>query len=203
MQEQRWPRINRRDLLEIVLNASIWIASYIVLRLLHLVCFEFGWVKSAGATSWVDAAGWTVTGLIVGEIDWSFLRGKFNPLTSRPICWFCDKTQYDVARLISNPSGYLPHVYICDECVDVCRTILEDLRQSATTRQNENGPGKSTTKRCSFCHRRQIRVEHLVPSSIRPAHICSGCIGICCTILDEELSSEKPAGDLTAALRNG
>jgi ATP-dependent Clp protease ATP-binding subunit ClpX len=47
-------------------------------------------------------------------------------------CSFCHKSQDAVAKLISSPSDY-PRAYICDECVAVCNSILEDDR--ATTPQ--------------------------------------------------------------------
>src|ERR1700739_2905795 len=40
---------------------------------------------------------------------------------------FCHKSQDAVAKLISSPSDY-PRAYICDECVAVCNSILEDDR---------------------------------------------------------------------------
>ncbi|WP_263379243.1 ATP-dependent Clp protease ATP-binding subunit ClpX [Granulicella paludicola] len=40
-------------------------------------------------------------------------------------CSFCHKSQDAVAKLISSPSDY-PRAYICDECVAVCNSILED-----------------------------------------------------------------------------
>ena len=42
-------------------------------------------------------------------------------------CSFCHKTQDLVGKLISSPSDY-PRAYICDECVVVCDSILEDGR---------------------------------------------------------------------------
>jgi len=42
-------------------------------------------------------------------------------------CSFCHKAQDAVAKLISSPSDY-PRAYICDECVAVCNSILEDDR---------------------------------------------------------------------------
>lgn len=38
-------------------------------------------------------------------------------------CSFCTKPHTEVARLIAGPG-----VYICDECVQLCTTILEDAR---------------------------------------------------------------------------
>jgi len=47
-------------------------------------------------------------------------------------CSFCHKSQDAVAKLISSPSDY-PRAYICDECVAVCNSILEDDRTEAHT----------------------------------------------------------------------
>jgi ATP-dependent Clp protease ATP-binding subunit ClpX len=47
-------------------------------------------------------------------------------------CSFCHKTQDAVAKLISSPSEY-PRAYICDECVAVCNSILEDDRSEPAT----------------------------------------------------------------------
>jgi len=40
-------------------------------------------------------------------------------------CSFCHKSQDAVSKLISSPSDY-PRAYICDECVTVCNSILEE-----------------------------------------------------------------------------
>lgn len=42
-------------------------------------------------------------------------------------CSFCHKAQDVVGKLISSPSEY-PRAYICDECIAVCNSILEDDR---------------------------------------------------------------------------
>ncbi|HWS98131.1 MAG TPA: ClpX C4-type zinc finger protein, partial [Candidatus Methylomirabilis sp.] len=47
-------------------------------------------------------------------------------------CSFCHKSQDAVAKLISSPTDY-PRAYICDECVAVCNSILEDDRTEAQT----------------------------------------------------------------------
>src|ERR1700681_3549061 len=44
----------------------------------------------------------------------------------------CHKSQDAVAKLISSPSDY-PRAYICDECVAVCNSILEDDRTATPT----------------------------------------------------------------------
>jgi hypothetical protein len=40
-------------------------------------------------------------------------------------CSFCNKSQDAVSRLISSPSDR-SRAYICDECVAVCHSILQD-----------------------------------------------------------------------------
>jgi ATP-dependent Clp protease ATP-binding subunit ClpX len=45
-------------------------------------------------------------------------------------CSFCHKSQDVVGKLISSPSDY-PRAYICDECIAVCNSILEDDKTDA------------------------------------------------------------------------
>ena len=52
-------------------------------------------------------------------------------------CSFCHKSQDVVGKLISSPSDY-PRAYICDECIAVCNSIIEDDRHD----QNYGTPGK-------------------------------------------------------------
>ncbi len=52
-------------------------------------------------------------------------------------CSFCHKSQDVVAKLISSPSDY-PRAYICDECINVCNSILEDDKADHT----QVGPNK-------------------------------------------------------------
>src|SRR2546421_4410051 len=42
-------------------------------------------------------------------------------------CSFCGKSQEQVHRLIAGPGG----VYICDECIDLCREIIDEEQASA------------------------------------------------------------------------
>jgi ATP-dependent Clp protease ATP-binding subunit ClpX len=52
-------------------------------------------------------------------------------------CSFCHKSQDVVGKLISSPSDY-PRAYICDECIAVCNSILEDDKPEPAT----SGPHK-------------------------------------------------------------
>ena len=44
-------------------------------------------------------------------------------------CSFCGKNQDQVRRLIAGPGA----VYICDECVDLCREIIDEETGAHTT----------------------------------------------------------------------
>jgi hypothetical protein len=51
-------------------------------------------------------------------------------------CSFCGKNQDQVRRLIADPGG----VYICNQCVDLCREIIEGEQGILT-----QGPGAPST----------------------------------------------------------
>jgi ATP-dependent Clp protease ATP-binding subunit ClpX len=56
-------------------------------------------------------------------------------------CSFCNKGQEEVRRLIAGPNS----VYICDECVQLCREIIEEEEPSSTS--PEPGPSRIPTPR--------------------------------------------------------
>src|SRR5882762_3053678 len=63
---------------------------------------------------------------------------KYTP--DEPLrCSFCHKTQEQVEKLISSPSDY-PRAYICNECVNVCQTILEDEKREQATSPTKRLP---------------------------------------------------------------
>jgi len=45
-------------------------------------------------------------------------------------CSFCGKSQNEVKKLIA---GLPPVVYICNECIDICKEIIADDEQQAAT----------------------------------------------------------------------
>ena len=63
-----------------------------------------------------------------GRSDWPSRQTKVTDVAnSKNIrttyrCSFCGKSQDQVQRLIAGPGG----VYICDECIDLCREIIEE-----------------------------------------------------------------------------
>jgi ATP-dependent Clp protease ATP-binding subunit ClpX len=56
-------------------------------------------------------------------------------------CSFCNKGQEEVRRLIAGPNS----VYICDECVQLCREIIEEEEPSSAS--PEPGPSRIPTPR--------------------------------------------------------
>ncbi len=60
-------------------------------------------------------------------------------------CSFCHKTQDVVGKLISSPSDY-PRAYICDECVAVCNSILEDDRTEQPAARSQQLPKPQEVK---------------------------------------------------------
>jgi ClpX C4-type zinc finger protein len=56
-------------------------------------------------------------------------------------CSFCGKSQEKAGKLISSPSDY-PRAYICDECITVCNSILEDDREEALAAEMKIDPGE-------------------------------------------------------------
>ncbi|MBF0622143.1 MAG: ATP-dependent Clp protease ATP-binding subunit ClpX [Magnetococcales bacterium] len=58
-------------------------------------------------------------------------------------CSFCGKSQNDVRKLIAGPS-----VYICDECVALCRDIIqEDKRNALSDKKKDGVPPPAEIKR--------------------------------------------------------
>jgi ATP-dependent protease Clp ATPase subunit len=54
----------------------------------------------------------------------SFMPGYGDP-RSTLYCSFCGKSQHEVRKLIAGPT-----VFICDECVEICVTIIREERTS-------------------------------------------------------------------------
>jgi ATP-dependent Clp protease ATP-binding subunit ClpX len=50
-------------------------------------------------------------------------------------CSFCGKSQDQVQRLIAGPGG----VYICDECIDLCREIIEEEQATVSKPRLQTG----------------------------------------------------------------
>jgi hypothetical protein len=49
-----------------------------------------------------------------------------------PLCSFCGKSQHQVGKLVAGPQ-----VFICDECIELCMTIVREGAQSFYLRSPE------------------------------------------------------------------
>ena len=52
------------------------------------------------------------------------------------VCSFCERSGDMVGRLLAGPKN----VYICNECIDVCRKVLNEDEQELTTHLTEDIP---------------------------------------------------------------
>lgn len=71
-------------------------------------------------------------------------------------CSFCGKSQSEVKKLVAGRG-----VYICDECIDVCISIVHDEMNEM---EKENGGEKSTGSTMENCRRRRNKG---IPRSVR------------------------------------
>jgi hypothetical protein len=53
--------------------------------------------------------------------SFGLVRAYLTVRTDLTICSFCRKSEDEVQKLAAGPSG----IFICDECVDVCRAIMQ------------------------------------------------------------------------------
>lgn len=67
-------------------------------------------------------------------------------------CSFCGKSQSEVRKMIAGPSG----VYICDSCVDVCKTIIDrELKEKGA----ENSSNDESAKPFKLVKPAEIKAE--------------------------------------------
>jgi len=105
---------------------------------------------------------------------------KFGETSVLVKCSFCGKSQKQVKKLIPGPG-----VYICDECIDLCKDIIhEKFSEPAEVRIDERP--KPLGVKCSFCRRSQKPVKKLIAGP--GVYICDVCINLCNDIIEEELS---------------
>jgi hypothetical protein len=96
-------------------------------------------------------------------------------------CSFCEKSQYDVRKIIAGPG-----VHICDECIDLCSEVLE--RESESNSPVEKLGPASPTAVCPLCNLPKDATE-LRAIEERSA-ICVKCIAAVCRASDAAASTE-------------
>ena len=67
---------------------------------------------------------------------------KTSKANGQKLCSFCGKSADTARRLIAGPG-----VYICDECVTVCKKILDDEEENLTAEFQEEIPKPKEIKR--------------------------------------------------------
>jgi len=112
-------------------------------------------------------------------------------------CSFCCKSQYEVKKLIAGPT-----VFICDECVELCSTIVrverELQRSHDTTAEQEQA--RKPSSRCSFCDLtpREAGVPVL---SVGDLLICAACAETCVDVFRKlDKGNTTAAGELAQRL---
>ncbi len=91
-------------------------------------------------------------------------------------CSFCGKTQDLVHRMIAGPGG----VYICDECVDLCREIIEEEQQDRIAQSLGRGRETRATARArAMSIRGASRIAHALGDE------AESLLGYVCHIVDK------------------
>jgi len=96
-------------------------------------------------------------------------------------CSFCNKKQFDVAKLIAGPA-----VFICNECVDDCSTALAKREPTGSITMIISKAGEA---KCSFCGRSPIEGSGIV--GVATGRICYQCIKICRDILSNDVEPRE------------
>ena len=66
-----------------------------------------------------------------------------TPNTTDLKCSFCNKTQNEVVRLIAGKpqkmeDGKTRTVFICDECIELCKSVLDEDKEPNKEKMNSN-----------------------------------------------------------------
>ena len=93
-----------------------------------------------------------------------------------PRCSFCNKSQEHLKKLIAGPK-----VFICDECVGVCLTIVDPDRNRSSMTAEETSPStdrKSSAPRTVFlCAVCRIVTPPEASLGVRDrGFLCAGCV---------------------------
>jgi len=118
-------------------------------------------------------------------------------------CSFCGKRRREVRKLISGP-----RVFICNECVVLCREIIgppppvdaskpperttadlpaQPLPDDEDVTAEKKPPDEM---HCSFCGKLKTEVARLVTGPT--LYICDQCVELCEDIIAEELEQNPP-----------
>lgn len=107
---------------------------------------------------------------------------KFGESSDLVKCSFCGKSQKQVKKLIAGPD-----VYICNECISGAHAVIAEPGRTVSTpiATIRPVPDEAAAEPCSFCGKPRHQVAAM--ASTGDARICDECLGLCGTIVDEEL----------------
>ena len=85
-------------------------------------------------------------------------------------CSFCDKSRDEVRKLVERPAAS-----ICDECLNLCQDILEELR-SRLTQEDEEQELRDDEPRptCSFCGTSFDSAYYVIAGP--RGYVCGDCV---------------------------
>jgi hypothetical protein len=121
------------------------------------------------------------------------------------VCTFCGRNQVQAKKLIAGP-----HVYICDACVSLARTVISSgpapggLFVPVTTTRGQPEFEPKDRLACSFCGKKLHQVAGLAATAppaqtsakrglLPRATICTECLGLCAEIIAEDLADNDSA----------
>jgi hypothetical protein len=115
--------------------------------------------------------------------DWDAQVPKFDDDTKHAACSFCGKSRDDVRKLVAGPS-----VHICDECIELCKSILVEELDTAGVHQSTSIKATNREHRlCGICMEERESDELIfLPHA---AYMCVGCLEDMQAVRDKQ--SEK------------
>ena len=104
----------------------------------------------------------------IGE-DWDAQVPKFEDERKQLACSFCGKDQSEVRKLVAGPS-----VHICNECIELCRSILVEDLEGASEGKSPSAPPSRENRLCGICM--EERESHELIFLPHAAYMCAGCL---------------------------
>ena len=99
--------------------------------------------------------------------QWDKHIPKFEDTVKPESCSFCSKSRNEVRKLVAGPS-----VHICDECVELCRSIVAEDRQEESRRASD-APAEEN-RLCGICMEERESDELIfLPHA---AYMCASCL---------------------------
>lgn len=99
--------------------------------------------------------------------EWDKHIPRFDDASPGATCSFCSKGKEEVRKLVAGPS-----VHICDECVELCRSILAEDRRD--NRRDAAKKAADENRLCGICMEERESDELIfLPHA---AYMCASCL---------------------------